>query len=191
MAQASITRAAAATASAVYGNSPPYIDVDNTDTPVLVLRDQSSNSVDVGFLSSLTLRAGAAASSLACGSILAGQNSESDEYGDVAFWLGRGDFGTGHEPDIIDALGLKTPESKVRHVDLSPHTHLPGSLLPLHAKPTREVASLTEALDQLQGRHCLMIEGIAADNSTVLYILLGQLAAPEGSSPGPWNVSLR
>ncbi|KAH9830753.1 uncharacterized protein C8Q71DRAFT_320891 [Rhodofomes roseus] len=187
MTETSVTRsAAAATASALYGNSPPYLDVDNKGTPVLFPRDRSSTDVDVGYLSNLTLRAGAAASSLACGSILAGPNSESDDYGDVAFSLGQGDFGAGQELGILDALGLKsrmTPESKVRRVDLSPSTRLPVYLLPPHAKRTAELASMTETLAQLRSAHCFRVEEIMEDNSMVLYIFLGQLSTPNGYSP--------
>lgn len=55
----------------------------------------------------LTERANAAAASLACGSILAGQSSESDEFGDVAFWLGDGAYGRGEERSLLRALGLE------------------------------------------------------------------------------------
>ena len=55
----------------------------------------------------LTLLANVAAGSLACGSILAGQGSEADEFGDVGFWLGPGSYGTGHELAVLHALGLE------------------------------------------------------------------------------------
>ena len=115
MAQASVTRFAAATASALYGASPPYLVIDGV--PVLVPRGEAPGDVVREFLVNLTRRAASAASALACGSILAGATSETDEYGDIAFWLGEGDFGPGREREVLDALGLKsctTPESKVR-----------------------------------------------------------------------------
>ena len=114
MAEASVTRYAAATASAVCGGNPPYLDVRGV--PVIVPRGEASGDVDRELLVNLTQRAASAASSLACGSILAGTTSETDEYGDIAFWLGEGNFGPGHEHKILDALGAKprmTPESKV------------------------------------------------------------------------------
>lgn len=114
MAEASVTHYAAATASAVYGRHPPSLDVQGV--PILVPRDEASSGVDRTFLAHLTQSAASVASSLACGSVLAGTTSETDEYGDVAFWLGEGEFGLGREHDIFDALGLKsriTQESKV------------------------------------------------------------------------------
>lgn len=42
--------------------------------------------------------------------MLAGQGSESDEYGDVAVWFGTGKedagFGKGKEGEVLKALGL-------------------------------------------------------------------------------------
>ena len=42
--------------------------------------------------------------SQACSSLLAGQGSESDDTGDVAFWLGEGDFSKAE--NVLGALGL-------------------------------------------------------------------------------------
>lgn len=115
MAEASVTpRYAASTASAVYGGNPPYLDARTA--PILVPRGEASGDVEREFLADLTQRAAAAASSLACGSILAGTTSESDEYGDVAFWLDGGDFVPGREREILNALGLTSriaPQLKV------------------------------------------------------------------------------
>jgi hypothetical protein len=58
-------------------------------------------------LKDLTLAAPIAANSLTCGSILLGQSSESDEYGDIAFWLGDGEnYGPGDEERVASILGL-------------------------------------------------------------------------------------
>ncbi|KAJ8497157.1 hypothetical protein ONZ51_g694 [Trametes cubensis] len=70
------------------------------------------------------LCANAAAASLACGSILAGHASEADEYGDIAFWLGEGEYDKGHELEILQSLALQDmiPENarlKVRNGDIS------------------------------------------------------------------------
>ncbi|KAI0915651.1 hypothetical protein AcV5_003515 [Taiwanofungus camphoratus] len=76
----------------------------------------ANNRPQEEFLSALTLGANDAASSTACGSILAGQTSESDEYGDIAFWLGEGNFNKGNEKAVIKALGLQfwlSQETKV------------------------------------------------------------------------------
>ena len=46
--------------------------------------------------------------SRACSSALVGEGNESDEMGDVAIWLGQGDFGPGHAEKVLLALGLDT-----------------------------------------------------------------------------------
>jgi hypothetical protein len=58
----------------------------------------------------LTAEANKAAASLFCGSILAGQSSEADEYGDVGVWLGDLEIGPGASKSdsevIVEALSL-------------------------------------------------------------------------------------
>jgi len=46
--------------------------------------------------------------SRACSSALVGESNESDEMGDVAIWLGQGDFGPGHAEKVLLAFGLDT-----------------------------------------------------------------------------------
>ncbi|KDQ57738.1 hypothetical protein JAAARDRAFT_35423 [Jaapia argillacea MUCL 33604] len=58
-------------------------------------------------LRDLVLSSQEVANSAACGSFVAGQSSESDEFGDVAVWLGEGDFGKGNELRVLEALGLE------------------------------------------------------------------------------------
>ncbi len=58
------------------------------------------------FLMELTACANAAATSAACGSIIAGHNSETDEFGDIAFWLGPGSYEQGNELAVFRALNL-------------------------------------------------------------------------------------
>lgn len=49
----------------------------------------------------------------ACSSLLAGEGSESDDTGDVAFWLGEGDYGA---PDkVLRALGVSGNEVGSHH----------------------------------------------------------------------------
>lgn len=69
---------------------------------------------------------------------------------------------------------------QVRHVDLSPSTHLPVSL---PTAPGGAVADLTNALSRLDSLHCFRVEGVAGDDSTVLYVLLGRLTTSDGASP--------
>lgn len=63
-----------------------------------------------GYVNELTTEANEAAASLFCGSILAGQSSETDEYGDVGVWLGDLEIGPGASKSdsevIVEALSL-------------------------------------------------------------------------------------
>ena len=68
--------------------------------------DKSARLEATGRAPALTLLANEAAASIACGSVLAGQTSESDEFGDAGFWLGPGSYGQGDELEILRALGL-------------------------------------------------------------------------------------
>ena len=58
-------------------------------------------------LKQLTSTANAAAASVLCGSILAGHTSDADDFGDVAIYLGPGDYGPGHERNVLQLLGLE------------------------------------------------------------------------------------
>lgn len=58
------------------------------------------------YFGELAILANKAAESLACSSILAGQGSESDDTGDVALWLGEGDYGQGKEYNVLRVLEL-------------------------------------------------------------------------------------
>ena len=74
-----------------------------------ILRRPASSEIEE-YLDELTTEANEAAASLFCGSILAGQSSETDEFGDVGVWLGDLGIGPGEsEPDsgaIVEALSL-------------------------------------------------------------------------------------
>lgn len=77
-------------------------------TPFAVLpSDLDGNCVPQSvqdYLKELTISANASAASLACGSILAGHASEADEFGDIALWLGNGEYSQGHERDVLTRL---------------------------------------------------------------------------------------
>ncbi|KAL1942716.1 hypothetical protein VTO73DRAFT_4956 [Trametes versicolor] len=89
------------------------------------------------YLRQLTRSANAAAASLACGSILAGHTSETDEYGDVAVWLGSDKYSPGHELDVLSLLGFETVAGPVKEVKLSSDTGLPTTVhSPAHPDPT-------------------------------------------------------
>lgn len=96
------------------------------DVIILVpTHDKFSRRQDPLRVPPLTLLANAAAASLACGSILAGQSSESDEFGDVGFWLGPGPYTHDASDDgaraLLRALGTThtgTDKVRLRHVVL-------------------------------------------------------------------------
>ena len=60
-----------------------------------------------GQIKALVQAAEKAATSLAYSSMLAGAGSESDENGDVGIWLGKGQYGAGHENEVLKALALE------------------------------------------------------------------------------------
>jgi hypothetical protein len=80
-----------------------------TGTGEAILKRPASSEVE-GYLNELTVEANEAAASLFCGSILAGQSSETDEYGDVGVWLGDLEIGPASSKSdseaIVEALSL-------------------------------------------------------------------------------------
>lgn len=74
-----------------------------------ILRKPASSEIEE-YLNELTIEANEAAASLFCGSILAGQASEADEYGDVGVWLGDLEIGPASSKSesevIVEALSL-------------------------------------------------------------------------------------
>ena len=78
-----------------------------TGTGKAILRKPASSQVEE-YLNELTVEANEAAASVFCGSILAGQSSETDEYGDVGVWLGDLEIrpGLSEAEVIVGALSL-------------------------------------------------------------------------------------
>ncbi|KAI0331036.1 hypothetical protein GY45DRAFT_1336489 [Cubamyces sp. BRFM 1775] len=123
------------------------------------------------YLRQLTVCANAAAASLACGSILAGHASEADEYGDIAFWLGEGDYDKGHELEILQSLSLQdmVPEhGHFKEVEISPKTGLPVTVN-ASANATAEVTSLFGLLRQMSAIRAFCVPGELS-----IYILIGR-----------------
>lgn len=72
---------------------------------MLVPAESKPNPETETYLASLVRAAHRAGASLLCSSVLAGRGSESDEFGDVAFWVGEvGD--DAQAGDTLQALGL-------------------------------------------------------------------------------------
>lgn len=97
-----------ATLHALYSGSPGAPGSFSLTEQLILVPDLRAipHGASAPDLDSLTLRANAAAASVACGSLLAGHTSESDEFGDVGFALGEGPYGPGSAQAILRALGL-------------------------------------------------------------------------------------
>lgn len=67
------------------------------------------------YLRDLASAANSTANENACGSVLAGQGSEGDEFGDICVWLGIGPYSEGHEANILHALNLADSTRQARH----------------------------------------------------------------------------
>jgi hypothetical protein len=87
-----------------------------TGTGKAILGKPAGSEVEE-YLNDLTVEVNKAAASLFCGSILAGQSSETGEYGDVGVWLGDLEVGpTSNKPEpeaIVEALSLTQWAEKV------------------------------------------------------------------------------
>lgn len=67
------------------------------------------------YLRDLATAANNTANENACGSVLAGQGSEADEFGDICVWLGIGSYSEGHEVNILRALNLADSIRRARY----------------------------------------------------------------------------
>ncbi|KAJ6495568.1 hypothetical protein C8R47DRAFT_1194472 [Mycena vitilis] len=121
-------------------------------------------------LESLARTAESAATSVLCSSILAGNGSEGDDFGDAAIWLGKGAFGKGHEQAVLKSLGLEGRISggdEISPVDLDAKTHIPAGN---KCQETAELKALSKKLDEWQDLHCFSLKG---SGSEVIYSLVG------------------
>ena len=178
------------------GSSPaPYFDSSRhilTGIGVSVPSD-----IIKGQIEALVEAAEAAATSLACGSILAGQGSEGDDHGDVGLWLGKGAYGKGYESEVLDALGLQSwaqgekvsnnvylcdPQlcllcSQIVAVELQPHS-LPSTFpanLDLKSN-NATIDDLTEILSSFRQKYCFRVKKAGpSSGGLVAFLLLGQL----------------
>ena len=66
------------------------------------------------YLRDLASTANSTANENSCGSVLAGQGSDTDEFGDICFWLGSGPYGEGHEANVLRALNLYDSTRRAR-----------------------------------------------------------------------------
>ncbi|OCH91812.1 hypothetical protein OBBRIDRAFT_886717 [Obba rivulosa] len=177
----STASATSATINALYHNEDAQLMATGkqqvrTGAAVIIAGDTADLETQE-FLCELTLAANAAANSLACGSILAGQTSETDEFGDVAFWLGEGPFGKGFENEVLKALGFapQLPLAKIYPLDLF-----------VQISPEQESAKeAIYLLSRFKDTFAFTVENLVGGtlgNPTV-YILVGRLEG-DGYAPG-------
>jgi len=66
------------------------------------------------YLRDLAAAANTTANENSCGSVLAGQGSDTDEFADICFWLGNGPYGEGHEANVLRTLNLYNNSRRAR-----------------------------------------------------------------------------
>ncbi|KAI5835777.1 hypothetical protein K523DRAFT_325661 [Schizophyllum commune Tattone D] len=140
------------------------------------LPDQTTQN----YLYSLAKDAEEAAVSQSCSSILAGLGSESDDFGDVAVWLGQGEYGRGHEADALKRLGF---EQWATHGQIS--VLPPSSVLANFKQPTPQLAKLAEDIAWLTDAHFFRLQVPGMSGGVVVFFYLGQLAAH--GKPAGWG----
>ncbi|PIL34094.1 hypothetical protein GSI_03805 [Ganoderma sinense ZZ0214-1] len=131
------------------------------------------------FLKQLMCTANAAAASVLCGSILAGHTSDADDFGDVATYLGPGDYGQRHERDVLQLLGLEDATSTDNGTDVSLTATRPIELSSAHLIPRTvdvsipgdAIKDLDSLLMRLEDRYAFCIPGPGV---LVFYFLLGR-----------------
>ncbi|KAF7315337.1 hypothetical protein MIND_00048300 [Mycena indigotica] len=121
------------------------------------------------YFDSLAIAAQRAADSLLCSSILAGHGSESDEFSDVAVWLGPGSFGKGHEQSVLNSLGLQS--DSISPVALATPSNIPTTVRVQNSTP--ELDAFTHKLSELKELHCFSTPSSGSD---VIFSLIGKAA---------------
>ncbi|KAI0000568.1 hypothetical protein BJV77DRAFT_906927, partial [Russula vinacea] len=140
------------------------------------------------FLRDLASAANSTANENACGSVLAGQASEADEFGDICVWLGIGPYSEGHEANILRALNLSDSTRRARY---RPRSSFPGAHLSLvdncwpaarttSLPPTfkvvnsNEFTKLSVLLAKLYNKFYFCVD--SGSDGTVVHFLVGRLA---------------
>ncbi|KAJ7647493.1 hypothetical protein FB45DRAFT_687757, partial [Roridomyces roridus] len=133
----------------------------------------------------LAQAAQSAADAVMCSSILAGHTNESDEGGDVAVWLGPGNFGRGNERSVLEKFGIPEHEiTKISNIDLSPRG-IPSTVSE-DSKP-EQLDALASELGKLQDLYCFYAR--PTSGSEVIFSLLGKNAGGWGGlvGTGVWS----
>jgi len=131
------------------------------------------------YLRDLASIANSTANENSCGSVLAGQGSDTDEFGDICFWLGSGPYGEGREANVLRALNLYDSTRRITPGQLQPSTSLPSSFKLLHVN---EYTKLSVLLTKLRDKFYFCMNSGARANGTTVHFLVGRLA--EGNLSG-------
>lgn len=102
------------TLQALFLRSSTQLEPINYNPPIFLLQSLSiaPSCTDAApqdvtdYLAKLVRAAQQTAESHYCGSFVAGQISESDEFADIGVWLGKGSYQRNHEKEVLDKLGL-------------------------------------------------------------------------------------
>jgi len=124
------------------------------------------------YLRDLASAANSTANENACGSVLAGQTSEADDFADICVWLGTGPYSEGHEANILRALNLSDSIRRITSGQLNSPTSLPPTFKVLNSN---EFTKLSVLLAKLQNKFYFRTDSASADG-TVVHFLVGRLA---------------
>ncbi|KAF9484465.1 hypothetical protein BDN70DRAFT_928341 [Pholiota conissans] len=113
------------------------------------------------YLYALAKSAQDGAYALACSSILVGTSNESDDTGDVAFWLGVGDFASASK--VLEALGLSGNSVEGTELELT--------------------SELNRALESMKGLFSFRI-GMVDDSSRMVFFQVGEIGGGWGGLVG-------
>ncbi|KZW02031.1 hypothetical protein EXIGLDRAFT_736757 [Exidia glandulosa HHB12029] len=147
-----------------------YLVPAHTDAPVPQKAQEA--------LQTLTISAQKAAAASLQGSVLAGGGSETDEYGDVAFWLDHQSSkdafaGSNRAEAVLEALGLKRwLEAGAKIVSESQLA--PG--LDANLAPSPALEELKKVLGALEEPFAFRVQGGPRGGSTVLFLLVGRFS---------------
>ncbi|KAI9511141.1 hypothetical protein F5148DRAFT_1009858 [Russula earlei] len=143
------------------------------------------------YLRDLASAANSTANENACGSVLAGQGSEADEFGDICVWLGIGPYSEGHEANILRALNLADPTRRARYRpsfapflaahpfwqitlgQLQSSTSLPPTFKVLNSN---EFIKFSVLLSKLHNKFYFHVSCGSGADATVAHFLVGRLA---------------
>jgi len=125
------------------------------------------------YLRDLVSAANSTANENACGSVLAGQASEADEFGDICVWLGIGSYSEGHEANILRSLNLADSTRRITSGQLQSSTSLPPTFKVLHSN---EFTKLSVLLAKLNNKFYFRVNPGPGADGTVIHLLVGRLA---------------